>query len=65
MQKINTNKSVENKVISDAVALESVQDFKNAAFLVSLAINLFFLVGWVTLEVMSRASGQTIASLLQ
>ena len=65
MQKVNTNTSIESKVVSDAMAFESAHDFKNAVLLVSLVINLFFLVGWVTLEVMSRANGQTVASLLQ
>ncbi len=64
MVKINTKTPVE-EVSSDAVAVAAEHDFKNAVLLVSLVVNLFFFVAWVTLEAMSQASGQTIASFLQ
>ena len=65
MKKTNTNTTTQSNVISEAVILEPAHDLKNAVLLVSLTVNLFFLVAWITLETISQVNGQTIASLLQ
>lgn len=64
MANINTKTSVQ-KVSSEVVVDAAEHDFKTAVLLVSLVVNLFFFVSWVTLETLSQASGQSIASFLQ
>ncbi len=62
MKATKTNKTIE----TDAIAIDLAQVNKDAmiaVMIVSLTVNLFFLVGWVTLQVTSAYDAQVAAFL--
>ncbi len=62
MKARKTNKIIEAEVVAVEVAQVN-KDAMLAVMIVSLTVNLFFLVGWVTLQVTSAYDAQ-IAALL-
>jgi hypothetical protein len=58
-----TNKTTETEVTAVSVAPQIRQDTMLAILIVSLTVNLFVLVGWVTLQVTSAYDAQVAAFL--
>jgi len=63
MNKRKTNKTVQTETQAVAVDAQINRDLALAVLIVSLTVNLFVLVGWVTLQVTSVYDAQ-VASFL-
>jgi len=63
MNKRKTNKTVQTEMQAVAVDAQINRDLALAVLIVSLTVNLFVLVGWVTLQVTSVYDAQ-VASFL-
>ncbi|HEX6258422.1 MAG TPA: hypothetical protein VFZ48_03005 [Candidatus Saccharimonadales bacterium] len=60
----NTEKATKQTVFDTAVNDHTFNDFKNAALLVSVFINVFVFTAWITLQVTDRYNAQVVSLLL-
>lgn len=65
MKKQNKKITTETEVVTDEIVLQSQlnQDFKNSLLIVSLIVNAFVLIGWITLQVTNLYDAQVTAFL--
>lgn len=65
MKKNNTKIEAVKENVTDEIVLQSQlsQDFKNSLLVVSLIVNAFVLIGWITLQVTNLYDGQVAAFL--
>lgn len=65
MKKQNKKITTETEVVTDEIVLQSQlnQDFKNSVLIVSLIVNAFVLIGWITLQVTNLYDAQVTAFL--